>query len=87
MRLQTITQVCGKIIKVLDKNGQLKHRQFWMMDILYFRERIHVGYPVFFYADSGKALAMTSLVENIEEDVNNLVLTTLNSVYYIKKLQ
>lgn len=86
MRLHTTTQVGGKIIKVLDKNGQPKHHQLWMINIL-IRERVHIGYPVFFYADSGKALTMTSLVEHIEEDENNLVLTTLDSIYYIKKLQ
>lgn len=73
----------AKIIKILTHNGLPKHLTKWSRDITYYISDIKVGRSAILYGNT--KIIRTSPVTNIEEDENNLILTTENSVYYIKK--
>ena len=75
----------GKIIKVLTKEGILVHNQMWMQYITYFREDMICGRSAELFYDSNTRVMVTSSVVVVGEDENNLVLTTQNSIYHIKK--
>jgi hypothetical protein len=75
----------GKIIKVLNYNGEPKHNHVWMIDVEYYTETIVVGESARLLCDNRSHLITTSVVTKIQEDENNLILTTGNSIYYIKK--
>ena len=75
----------AKIIKALDKDGMPKDLFRWSMDIEYFTEDIVKGKSAVWYYNEHSRVTITSSVTEIEEDENNLILSTENSVYYIKK--
>lgn len=78
----------AKIMKVLEHNGETpKHRDKWMKNITYYGSMIRAGYQAIWFWNNGNTMTRTSYVESVEEDENNLVVTTDNSVYHIKKFQ
>jgi len=86
MKIELLHRVNGKIIKVLRKDGTPIHRSLWMSDMYYIKERIHVDCPAIFYNPNGAGF-LTVVVDKVEEDDNNIVITADNITYHIKKLR
>jgi hypothetical protein len=77
----------GIIIKVLEKDlatPKAQHR--WMRHIEYDPDRIDIGLTLHMYYDNFNKITITSPVTKREEDENNLIIHTENSIYYIKKI-
>lgn len=82
------SMVKAKIIKVLEKDMQTpKNQNLWMQHVKYSRDSIRIGLSAAIYYSKSKQMEITSHIEGIKEDENNLILTTENSIYYIKKLK
>ena len=75
----------AKIIKVLSMEGIPKSLHMWMREVTYYRHDIITGRSAELFYDDNTKMTVTSHVQAIREDENNLVITTENSVYYIKK--
>ena len=78
----------GKIMKVLCRDGEIcKLNHLWNQNIKYIRDSIKVGISARLYEGHTilKDVCTTSIVKQVEEDENNLIITTQNSIYYIKK--
>lgn len=76
----------AKIMKVLSHDGKTpKDYKRWMQNITYLKSMITEGNQAIWF--EGFEIIRTSYVESIEEDDNNLVINTDNSIYFIKKLQ
>jgi len=76
----------AKIIKVLERdNNTPKSLHRWMREITYYPEFIQKSYQAIMFYDNGNKMTRTSYVVDIQEDENNLVFTTENSIYYLKK--
>jgi hypothetical protein len=77
----------GKIIKVLEKDNKTpKAQDKWFRDIEYYRDMIVENRSAMLFYDDGEKMTVTSRIKEIKEDENNLILTTENSIYYIKKI-
>jgi hypothetical protein len=86
MKIECLHRVDGKIIKVLKQDGTPIHRSLWMTDMYYIKERIHEGCPAVFYKPNGAGF-LTVVVDKVDEDENNLVITADNITYHIKKIK
>ena len=79
----------GYLMKVLNKDTLEPtglHR--WNRHVFYCQGELEKELPAYLhYVDDNFEVktTRTSLVTNFKEDLNNLTITTLNSIYYIKK--
>lgn len=79
--------VRSKIMKVLSREGMPKHEDMWMREVTYYPEEVSEGRSARLFYNGFNRVVLTSPVEFIKEDENNIVLTTLNSIYHIKKFR
>jgi len=78
----------ARILKVLEKDNKTpKAHHRWNRDIEYCREMIILNRSAMLFYNQGTKVTITSRVLDIHEDENNSILTTENSIYYIKKIQ
>lgn len=75
----------AKIIKVTTHEDIPKYTHTWMDNIEYHKEMIEIGNSITMLCSDEMSLITTSPLVDIEESENNLILSTKNSVYYIKK--
>jgi len=75
------------ILNVLELDGITpKNHSMWSMKVRYNPKYIIKGYSAFLqHVNDCKYCIKTSGIHNIEEDKNNLILYTRNSIYKIKK--
>lgn len=82
-------RVHGFLMRVLDKDTlEPKALHRWNRHIFYCPDDLEDGRSAFLYYvndDFNIGTTLTSTVVALEEDVNNLTITTRNSIYYIKK--
>lgn len=75
----------AKIIKVITYDGVPKYKQIWMDNVEYHKDAIKIGKSAIMLCSDERNLIAISPLIGIEECENNLILSTKNEVYYIKK--
>jgi hypothetical protein len=78
----------GFITKILEKDNETpKHHFRWSRQITYDTDMLMKNLPAYLhYIEDGKdKVTITSLVEKIKDSETQIVITTMNSIYYINK--
>jgi hypothetical protein len=77
----------GLILNILDLNSIPKNTDLWMKEVGFYSDEIVKGKSAVLFYDGLAQMTTTSTVKHVYEDTNNMIITTENSVYYIKKFR
>jgi hypothetical protein len=76
----------AKIMKIVSsEHGIAKHLSEWGKEVTYISDYLTVGHKAVLSKNNESGAIITSSVISFTEGENNVVITTKNSVYYLKK--